>query len=260
MNTSTSVHRTDHSQGDSPFIVHRIPVTRPPVWLLRAWRDLRDNPLPSLAYGLVVTVMGAIILMFSNHPYMVAGSLTGFLLVGPIMTTGLCELSRRHRQGEQLSFERSLQALHHNRHGLFGFANRLLAIGVAWMLLSALLLDVAVGSAGPALGDTVWGGAWAALSMHQVLIYLSAWGLLSLLVFSISVVSVPMILDMSTDATTAIRTSLRVSLRDLPAMAVWALLILLLVGLGFATGLVGMILVFPLLGHATWHAYTELVR
>ena len=250
--------RSEHT--GNPIIIHRIPMSRPLVWLGQAWEDLRGNPLPGLAYGLLVTVMGAVILMFNNHPYMVAGSLTGFLLVGPIMTTGLCELSRRRERGEHIGFEESLQVLHHNRHGLFGFANRLLAIGVGWMLLSAVLLNAVAGSAGPGLSATVWGGAWQALGLEQLLIYLGVWAVLSALVFSISVVSVPMILDMSTDATTAIRTSLRVTARDLPAMVVWAALILVLVAAGFASGLVGMIVVFPLLGHATWHAYRELVR
>ncbi len=253
-----TVHNDQHA--GSPFIVHRIPPTRPLVWLGQAWVDFRNNPLASLAYGLLVTVMGTIILMFNSHPFMVAGALTGFLLVGPIMTTGLCELSRQREQGKHINFEQSLQAMHHNRQGLFGFANRLFAIGVGWMLLSAVLLDRALGAAAPAIGDTVWGGAWGALTTDQLLLYLGTWGLLSAVVFSISVVSVPMILDASTDAKTAIRTSLRVTVQDLPAMLVWALVILGLVAFGFASGLAGMVVVFPLLGHATWHAYRELVH
>ena len=255
-----TLHRVHSEHTGSPFIVHRIPPTRPLIWLGQAWEDFRNNPLASLAYGLLVTVMGAIILMFNNHPYMVAGSLTGFLLIGPIMTTGLCELSRQRERGRIISFEESLRAMHHNRQGLFGFANRLLAVGIGWMLFSAILLDRAAGAAAPGVSETVWGGAWGGLGADQLLMYLGTWGLLSAVVFSISVVSVPMILDLSTDASTAIRTSLRVTVRDLPAMAVWAALILALVGLGFMTGLAGMVFVFPLLGHATWHAYRELVR
>jgi uncharacterized membrane protein len=252
---------SSHSPSvDSPYLIHRIPPTRPFVWLARAWEDLKHHPLPSLAYGILVSALGAIVLMFNNHPYMVAGSLTAFLLVGPIMTSGLCELSRRRDSGELCSFEDSLRALRHNREGLLGFAKRLLVIGVTWMLLSAVLMQAALGSTAPALGETVWGGAWSALSAQQLLIYLGLWGLLSVIVFGISVVSIPMILDLNSDAATAMRTSLRVTARDLPAMVVWAALILVLVGLGFLTGLAGMVVVFPLLGHATWYAYRELVH
>jgi uncharacterized membrane protein len=68
-----------------------------------------------------------------------------------------------------------------------------------------------------------------------------------------------MIIDRDADAETAVRTSLRATVADLPVMLVWAALIMLLVALGFATFLVGMVIVFPLLGHATWHAYADVV-
>jgi uncharacterized membrane protein len=74
------------------------------------------------------------------------------------------------------------------------------------------------------------------------------------------VVAVPMIVDRDVDAATAVRTSHRVTLADLPAMLIWAALIVLLAAIGFLTFLVGMVVVFPLLGHATWHAYRDLVR
>lgn len=254
---SAHTHKPQHG---IPFLVHRVPASRPLVWLGMAWQDLRAHPLPSLAYGALVSALGAIVLMFNNHPYMVAGSLTAFLLVGPVMTTGLCELSRRRDRGESPSFEQSLQVLRHHRAGLLGFANRLVALGIGWMLLSAVLLQSALGSLGPALGDTVWGGAWQALEARHLMIYLGTWGLLSTLVFSISVVSVPMILDKDCEAGEAIRTSLQVVGRDLPAMLLWAAMILALVAFGFATALVGMVVVFPLLAHATWHAYRELVH
>ena len=243
-----------------PYLIHRIPPTRPFVWLSQAWADLKHHPKPSLAYGLLVSSMGAIVLLFNNHPYMIAGSLTTFLLVGPLMAVGLCELSRRRELGEQPSFEDSLRALRHNRRGLLGFANRLVALGIGWMLLSAIFMQAVMGSAGPPLAATVWGGAWSMLGADHVLAYLGLWAALSAVVFCISVVSIPMILDLNADAGTAIKTSLRVTVCDLPAMLVWALLILLMVAVGFASGLLGLVLIYPLLGHATWHAYRELVH
>lgn len=246
--------------ADNPLLVHHVPPSRPLVWLAKAWEDFMDHPIPSLAYGLLLTGMGFVVLLFNNHPFMVAGSITAFLLVGPVMTSGLCELSRRRDQGEERSFEVSLRALRHNRSGLLGFANRLLLIGVAWVLLSTVLLQASLGELAPSMADTVWGGAWSQLTADQLLLYLLAWGVLSVVVFAISVVSVPMILDLNTDAGTAMKTSLRVTARDLPAMIVWAMLILVLVLAGFFTFLGGMIIVIPLLGHATWHAYRELVH
>jgi uncharacterized membrane protein len=97
------------------------------------------------------------------------------------------------------------------------------------------------------------------VSPAQVLTYFGVGAILAAIVFARSVVAVPMIVDRDADAATAVRTSHRVTFRDLPAMLIWASLIVLLTAFGFATMLVGMVIVFPLLGHATWHAYRDLV-
>jgi uncharacterized membrane protein len=244
----------------NPFQIRTVPLTRPFIWLSRGWQDFLAHPMPSLAYGALISVMGMIVFMFNRHPYMIAASLSGFLLFGPIVTAGLCELSRRRDSGESLDFDSSLKALRHNRHGLYGFAGSLLAISVIWFVLSSMILHVALGEIAPSVSETIWGGVLGKLSSTQLFAYLGLGGILAAIVFAISVVSVPMILDLDADASTAIRTSLRVFWGDLPAILVWACLIVLLVALGFATMLLGMIVVVPLLGHATWHAYRDLVH
>ena len=96
--------------------------------------------------------------------------------------------------------------------------------------------------------------------LRQVIAYVAVGGILAGVVFALSVVSVPMIIDRQVDAGTAMKTSLRVAGQDLQSMLVWATLIVVLVAIGFATWLVGMVVIFPLLGHATWHAYKDLVE
>ena len=81
-----------------------------------------------------------------------------------------------------------------------------------------------------------------------------------MLVFAFSVVSVPAMLDQRCDTITAMVTSLHAARGSVPAMALWAALIVGLVGLGFATAFLGLIVLMPLLGHATWHAYRDLVQ
>jgi len=149
-----------------------------------------------------VASLGAVVLIFNRHPYMIAASLSGFLLVGPILTAGLCELSRRRDRGEACDFDTSLQALHHNRAGLFGFARRLLLISVVWFLLSSIILHFALGTIAPSLTETVWGDVLGKLSNTQLLAYLGLGAVLSAVVFAISVVSVPMILDLDADGNT----------------------------------------------------------
>lgn len=238
----------------------RISLTRPFLWLRDGWDDLLYNPGASLAYGLLVSVLGALILSFWRHPFMIAASISAFLLVGPLLTTGLCELSRLRAQGERGNFDSSLTALTRNRSAMTRFTGELLVLSVAWFALSALTLSLTPGDVGPSVRDTIWGGALEQVTSAQTLSYVVVGGILACVVFARSVVSVPLIIDRQTDAKTAVRTSLRVTLAHLPTMLLWAGLIVVLVGLGFATFLIGMVVVFPLLGHATWHAYEDLVR
>ncbi len=147
---------------------------------------------------------------------------------------------------------------HHD--SLLGVANRLLILSAAWFLISYLIMQGTMPAAAPQIGQTVWGDVLSNISADQMAAYVFSGGVLALIVFVLSVVTVPMIVDRHVDASTAIRTSLRASLQDWPAMLVWAALIVALVSIGFATFLVGMVVIFPLLGHATWYAYKDLVK
>ena len=96
-------------------------------------------------------------------------------------------------------------------------------------------------------------------SAAQILGYVLCGGLLAVIVFVVSVVSVPLIIDRRARASEAVRASARVALANLPAMAVWAGLIVAVTAVGFVTLLIGMVVIAPLLGYATWHAYRDLV-
>ena len=92
------------------------------------------------------------------------------------------------------------------------------------------------------------------------LIYVAIGGVLAIVVFVLSAISIPMLLDRDVDQYTAMATSLVAVGRNIPAMTVWAVLIVALTALGLATFMIGMIFIFPILGHATWHAYRDLTR
>lgn len=208
-----------------------------------------------------MSVLGALILTIGQHPYAHAAAISGFLLVGPILATGLCELSRLRIIGGVSNFDTSLQPLSGHRESLLRYAGTLLLLSFAWFGLSGLMLFMTFGSVGPDYFETMWGDVMFNLTAAQIVSYVVAGGILACVVFSLSVVSVPMIIDRDTDAGTAMRTSLRVTLgADRPVMLVWGALCVILVGVGFATLLIGMIVIFPLLGHATWYAYLDLVK
>lgn len=255
MTTSISVgkHEAPHVE------IRRVAMRQPLEWLSRGWDDLREIGKPGLAHGALIAILGAVLLMLgSTHLYLTAAAVTGYLLVGPVMTTGLCELARRRAAREPLGFDESLQALTRNPEALMHFAGVLALVALLWFVLSAFVLDTAFNAAVPSLSVAVWGGA-GSISMQQLLGYLGCGAVLAALVFSVSVVAVPLMIDRHVNAAEAIRASVRATFANLPAMLVWGALIVAVTTIGFVTLLVGMVVVAPLLGYATWHAYRDLV-
>jgi uncharacterized membrane protein len=239
--------------------VRRVAMHQPVQWLERGWDDLRQIGSPGLAHGALIAILGGVLLMLgSTHLYLTAAAVTGYLLVGPIMTTGLCELARRREAREPLGFDQSLQALTRNPEGLMHFGGVLALIALLWFVLSAILLESALSASVPSLAVALWGGS-ATLSLSQLLGYVGCGALLATIVFAVSVVAVPLIIDRHARAADAIRASLRVTFSNLPAMLLWAALIVAVTAIGFLTLLVGMVIVAPLLGYATWHAYRDLI-
>jgi len=249
---------TEHSED--LFAVRRVPLTRPLAWVRDGWYDLLHHRAASLAYGILVAALGMLIFAYSRHPFYVAAVTVGFLLVGPILTAGCCELSRRRDEGEPVDFQRSLDPLTRNRGSLLGFAGTLALLALVWFFLSGLIYFGTVGNVAPDPSSTVWGNVMGQLSVAQLLAYAAVGLALCAAVFFLSVVTVPIIVERGVKPSTAMRTSVRVALRDLPALLVWAAVIVILVLFGVFTGLIGLIFVFPLLGHATWRAYKELVE
>ncbi len=243
------------------FQIRTVDALRPLAWIRAGWADFAQHKAASIAYGLLITGLGLVIMMFATtHIYLMAAAISGFLLIGPIMATGLCELSRRCQRGESVGFDESLDALSRSGTALWHFAASLLGISLLWFVLSALVLQTVADQPVPAFNTALWGNLLTMLSPQQLLLYTAVGGVLAVLVFLVSVVSIPAIIDRPISATTAMRTSLHTVVANIPAMLVWAALIVALTAIGFATLLLGMIIIYPLLGHATWHAYRELVQ
>jgi uncharacterized membrane protein len=185
---------------------------------------------------------------------------SGYLLIGPIMATGPCELSRRRQTGEPAGFDESLSAMTRNPRGLLQFGAILAAILIVWFAASEVALRAVLDVPRLSLDTVLWGGFTDAESRPQLLTYVGSGAVLALIVFAVSVVAVPFMIDhREASAASAMWASMKATRANIPAMLLWSLYILALTAFGFATLLIGMILVQPLLGHATWHAYRDLV-
>lgn len=241
--------------------VQSVAVFRPLTWLGRGAVDLIRCWPANAAHGLLMVALGwVLVLMLGNHPYFVAAAASGFLLLAPIMTTGLCELSRRRAAREPVTFDASLEAIAVNWHALFRFGCVLAAIAVLWFVLSEVLLKSIFNVPAPDVAETYWRGFLDTSNRDQLVSYVATGGVLACLVFLLSVVTVPLVIDRHASAGEAMRVSIRVVAANPMAMLLWAALIVLLMAIGFGTVLFGMIILIPLVGHGTWHAYRDLVR
>jgi uncharacterized membrane protein len=241
-----------------PSVLRTLAFVDPLRWLAAGWRDFRRAPGIGLFYGGCFTAMGwALMQVYAHAPaYMLALS-AGFLLMGPFLCLGLYRSSQRLEAGQQPDFGDSLLAWDTRtaQLGLFGLVLLVLELlwGRATLVLFALSFD----------GMPDFKGSLLALLDPENLGFTLAWlgigAVFAGLIYALSVVSMPMILHRQTDAITAALTSLRLVLTQTGVMLWWGLLITALVLLAMLPGFVGLLVVGPVLGHASWHAYRQAV-
>lgn len=242
-----------------PIEIRQVELHTPFAWLRAGLDDLRAAPLPSLFYGLCFAVIGYVLAYVLRYqPQHIAAASAGFMLLGPVLAIGLYSLSQRREAGLPQRLVPTLTAWRKNLYNLLLFLLVLSVIFLVWARAS--LLSFAVFYAGnlPTLADLL-----RQIVAPDNFVFLGIWlGIgfcFATLVFLISVTTVPMMLDRNTDAISAALTSVRVVAANLGPMAVWAAIIAWATAAALLMGFIGIIVVGPLLGHASWHAYRSLV-
>jgi len=241
--------------------IRRVPARQPLLWLAEGMRDLHGNLVESLAYGAIVAAIGwAIWTYAAGRPQPFTASITGFFLLAPLLAAGLYEISRRHELGLDTGFGESLQGWRRSGGAFAEFGLGLVIVAIFWERLSAILFALTYQGAVPNL-ESFYRDVFLSGNYWQLtLVYVGVGGALAIVVFVLSAISIPMLLDRDVDIYTAMATSLVAVGRNIPAMAVWAILIVVLTAIGLATLMIAMVFIFPVLGHATWHAYRDLTR
>jgi uncharacterized membrane protein len=249
---------TDTASEAPPIVLRTLRWRDPLRWLALGWRDLRRAPLIGLFYGAAFMVMGwALATVYANAPAYVLALAAGFLLLGPVLCLGLYQVSRQLERGERPDFGASLLAFE-SRLGplaIFGFV--LLVLEMLWGRATLVIFAVSFD------GMPDFKGSLLALldpeNINFIVAWLSVGALFAGLIFSVSVISIPMLLDRPVDAITAGLTSLRLVLTQTAVMLWWGAIIAVLVALAMLPWFAGLLVVGPLLGHATWHAYRAAV-
>ena len=250
---------TDLAEGSAFSITLRpLGLGDPLRWLVLGWRDFLRCPGIGLFYGACFTAMGWLLMaVFEHAPAYVLALSAGFLLTGPFFCLGLYQASRRLERGEQPDLGDSLLAWD-QRAGtvaIFGFV--LLVLELLWGRASLIIFAVSFDGMPDFKGSLL--ALLNAENLPFIVAYLLVGGLFGGVIFSVSVVSIPMILDRSTDAISAVLTSLRLVLSQPVVMLCWGALITTTVVLAMLPWFAGLLVAGPVLGHASWHAYRAAV-
>jgi uncharacterized membrane protein len=239
--------------------VRRIPVRQPLAWLAAGWRDLRRVPGPSLLHGVFVTCGGwAIVAVTLRLWQLLPGALSGFVLVGSILATGLYELSRLLAAGVRPGLSDVLAAWRRGTRPLVWLGAGLGVAATLWVALTATLLGVFGHGQPQGLLDAVR-LLVASESAALFPLWLMLGGLGASVVFMVTVVSVPLLLDRHVSLPWAVRASVLAVAENPIAMGLWASLIMLATALSMASLMLGFLVAIPVIGHATWHAYRDLI-
>lgn len=234
-----------------------LPLSAPFAWLAAGWRDLWSNPMPSLAYGsgVVLVSWGIISLMFTyGWAQILFPALAGFLVVGPLLAIGLYEKSRRLAARKKVT----LWDMLFPRGGmhLFFVGAVLMTLMLVWVRAAVLLYALFFGwRAFPGFDQIIQTLLTTPEGIGLLAVGTAVGGLFAAFSFAIGAFSIPMVLDQKLDAFSAMGMSLSLVTNNLGPALIWAALVVGLVIVSLLTGFLGLIIIFPLLGHATWHAY-----
>lgn len=240
-------------------VVRRLRWAAPFAWLRLGLADLRASMGVALFYGLCFWAMALTLgAVFRHKPEYTMTLVSGCLLVGPFLAMGLYDTSRRLRQGENPSLSLSLTCWdrHLGSMGLLVLVVMLLELlwGRASLVVFAVFFDTGMPSTAGVLQAVFNPRNWEFLA-----VYLAVGGFFAGLVFCSMAVSLPMILDRDTDAITAALASFRVVLENTGVMLLWGALVVALTLLALWPWGLGLLLLGPWLGHATWHAYKDAI-
>lgn len=244
-----------------------VAMDRPWFWLAEGWRDFVAAPGLSLIYGVIAAAAFAVLaLLFSSRGswHWAIGLMPAFLIVGPMLAVGLYEISRR-REGELRStFQDSLAGWRRNVFSIVSLGVIMVVILMTWAMNSFQMTALFVSDTG--VMAEVFGGeldfpAFLTSVTWPMVTAAILTGLAWLAVtFLFTAVAVPFAADHEdVDVITAIVVSVKAVRRNWRPMLLWAGLILIFAGIGILPFYLGLIITFPLLGYATWHAYRDII-
>jgi len=257
------MQQTSANSGTLGYQVNNIRFDMPWEWLAAGWRDMwRVWPI-SLGYGAIFAALAFGLLgglAYEGSQSIILSLAAGFLLLGPLMAVGLYEASRRLETGKPVTFGSVAFVKTASPLQLAYVGMILTMLFLFWVHMGMLLYGLFFSySQIPSLADFVPMVLLTANGVTMLVVGSIVGGILAVTAFTLSVVSIPLLMDQETDFISAIATSIKAMVQNPKAMLLWAGIIAGLMALGMVTIFAGLVITFPLVGHATWHAYRAIV-
>lgn len=262
---TSAIHTHDHYLENGEHVVSaEVPVSRIGHWLQKGWYDMAHAPGLSLFFGgIMMASVLAVYFAFSNEPFMMFKIATFFIMLSPFLATGLYYTAMKVERGQKPTLFDAMTSWRTNLTDIALYALALGVIVAIWGRIVPLIAAVVSSNnlliVDPALG--LEGFLFSAAGVEFLAIFFLTSSLVGLFVFSISVVTIPMLLkDKNVGAISAMVLSFQVVMENKKTMAAWALTIGSMLTVGIMSFGLGMLVVMPLLGYASWHAFNDLVE
>lgn len=255
-----------HEDGQADIMIgpdaRMVELDRPWFWLAAGWRDFTRAPAVSLCYGFMFSIAGYIV-MYGLYAldmfYLVLPVAAGFTLIGPVAAVGLYDASRRLEAGQTVTCGGALKSFLSHSGTVSAMGLVLMLFLLAWIRVAMLIFALFFGEMAIPHDTFIESVFFAPESLPFVVTGTLVGAILAAAVFAISAISLPMLLDRNVGVPVAVATSFRAVNRNPRAMALWAALIAGFTAFGIATLFIGLAVTLPLVGHASWHAYRDLI-
>jgi uncharacterized membrane protein len=239
-----------------------VDVEAPWHWLRLGWQDLMRARSVSLGFGVLIALASLLLINLLWHVDLLPYALplaAGFMFVAPALAICFYEISRRLERGEEVSFGTVVFAWRPHVGQIATMGLVMMLFQLAWIRFATLLFALFFGPQ-PANWDHFIEVLFSSIDgLPFLIVGTLSGGVLAIMAFAIGVTAFPMLLDRDVAALTAIATSVRATLSNWRVMTGWAALIVMFTVAGIVTGCLGLIITMPLIGHASWHAYRDLV-
>lgn len=230
------------------------------TWLQKGWTDTKHLKNVSMAYAALFLVFGVIISFgfhFMDMPYLIFPSLTGFLLVGPAIAVGFYEGSLRRQKGETFTLWNAFMGFRRNTLAIMAIGISQVFLFLVWIKMAFTVFAISFPGIMPEWGP-IFERTFSMEGISFAIMLVAEGSIFAAGIFLTGAFSLPMMVDRKTMLIPAMITSAYAVIKNFHVMILWGVMITAIMLAALVSG-IGLIFAFPLIGHATWHAYQQIM-